>query len=583
MTILDRQKEQHDYLVRRMSSLAVLALLTSSSQTASLRQEFAAKKLADEKWQFLASTLSSRAIDRVSYVDQNKRPCAPDTRMEILGDIKKWSCDVSDDSQRLLWLTGIPGAGKSAITASFARDLNDAGCLWAQFFINRNDARTLKPASIFPSIALQLANHCHSIADHLHGTLITKRSLVDDISDEQAQKLFVEAIAVASSLSPSQPIIIVLDALDESDAAQLRLTAKVVVKAAMGLPHNVKLFVSSRAEDAISAAFATKHIKHIDLDTSASSSIRDVTQFLKNGVQAIVEDYDLDHHWPGNSRLQTLFSQASGLFIWAQTAIEFIRGQIDFLGEECLDNVINQLTAAGMNNINQLYNGILRAAHTGQMENTWVMGTFRRITGAILLMQEPLCISALGKLLDLHNQESAAPVDLKRFVRRLRTVLVVGPEVTIDANTVPRLHKSFFEFITGEHADSCFRINERLESTELALVCFRVMKSELRFDICQLETSHLRNDEFPNLASRIQQNISKHLSYSCRFWSNHLQDAASGERVFAEVRDFLYSRFLHWLEVLSLIKEVPAAVGSLVSAAQRVRVEFLCCIMSNRV
>jgi hypothetical protein len=162
-------------------------------------------------------------------------------------------------------------------------------------------------------------------------------------------------------------------------------------------------------------------------------------------------------------------------------------------------------------------------------------------------------------------------------------VLVVGPEATVDANTVPRLHKSFFEFITGQHADSCFRIKENLESTELALACFRVMKSELRFDICQLETSHLRNEDFPNLASRIQQNISKHLSYSCRFWSNHLKDAASEDRVFAEVRDFLYSRILHWLEVLSLIKEVPTAVGSLVSATQWVQVEFLYCIMSNRV
>lgn len=298
--------------------------------------------------------------------------------MEILDEIRKWSCDISDDSQRLLWLTGIPGAGKSAVTASFAREFNDARCLWAQLFINRNDARTLKPASIFPTIALQFANHCHTIADYLHDTLTTKRSLVDYISDEQAQKLFVEAIAVASSLSPSQPIIIVIDSLDESDAAQLRLTAKVVVKAAMALPHNAKLFVASRTEDAISAAFLTKHIKHIHLDTSAPFSIRDVTQFLQNGVQAIIEDYGLDGHtWPGNAQLHMLFNQASGLFIWAQTALEFIRGQVDLFREECLDDVIYQLIATGMNNINQLYNTVLHTAYAGQMENHWALETFR--------------------------------------------------------------------------------------------------------------------------------------------------------------------------------------------------------------
>jgi hypothetical protein len=171
-------------------------------------------------------------------------------------------------------LTGILSAGKSAVTASFARDLNDAGCLWAQFFIS-NDARTLKPASIFPSITLQLANHCHAIADHLHSTLTAKRSPVDDISDKQALKLFLELIGVASSLSPSQPIIVVVDALDES-AAQLCSTAKIFSKAAARLPHNAKVFVSSRPENDILKAFRSDHIKSIHLSTSDSSSLRDV-------------------------------------------------------------------------------------------------------------------------------------------------------------------------------------------------------------------------------------------------------------------------------------------------------------------
>jgi hypothetical protein len=165
------------------------------------------QRLASEKWGFLTSTLSHHVVKEATYIDQNKRPCDPSTRTEILNDIMQWCHDISDDSKRLLWLTGIPGSGKSAITASFARDLNDAGCLWAQFFINRNDARTLKPACIFPSIAIQLANHCHDISVHLHDVLTEKRSIVDDICPEQMQKLFVQAIQVSSSLSPSQPIV----------------------------------------------------------------------------------------------------------------------------------------------------------------------------------------------------------------------------------------------------------------------------------------------------------------------------------------------------------------------------------------
>jgi hypothetical protein len=121
-------------------------------QVASLRREFATQKLANDKWEFITSTLYRHIVKEATYLDQNKRPCAPGTRTEILDDIMQWCHDISDNSKHLLWLTGIPGSGKSAISASFARDLKDAGCLWAQYFINRNDARTLKPASIFPSI-----------------------------------------------------------------------------------------------------------------------------------------------------------------------------------------------------------------------------------------------------------------------------------------------------------------------------------------------------------------------------------------------------------------------------------------------
>jgi NACHT domain. len=533
------------------------------------------KEACDEKWQFLTSTLSSHAIDRVSYVDQNKRPCDDGTRMEILDEIRKWSCDVSDDSQRLLWLTGIPGAGKSAITASFARELNDAGCLWAQFFINRNDARTLKPATIFPSIALQLANHCHSIAEQLHDVLHAKRSLVDDISDEQAQKLFVEAMAVASSLSPSQPVVVVIDALDESDTTRLCSTAKIFGRLAAHLPHNAKLFISSRPENDILNAFQSECVKRVDLSTSAPSSIRDVTLFLSNGMRRIVEDCDLDDvAWPGDETLQLLSEQASGLFIWAATAVTFIRDQIYDQGKECLDDVMHQLSAEGMEDINKLYHGILETTYIRQRKNLWAMETFRRVTGAVLTLQKPLPLSALEKLLDLKKPGATRGVDLVHFFRRLRTILVVGSEATIDENTVPRVHKSFFEFITSEHADSCFRVSKGLSSTELALACFQTMKSGLRFNICQLETSYLRNENFPNLAARVEQNIPKHLSYSCVFWSSHLNVTESGVCILAEVGDFLFSRFLYWLEALSMLKEVQAASQNLSSLLEWVKVSM---------
>ncbi|KZP32073.1 hypothetical protein FIBSPDRAFT_813113, partial [Athelia psychrophila] len=94
-----------------------------------------------------------------TYVHQGKRPCDEETRVEVLAEIMEWRNDNSGESQAFLWLTGEPGAGKSAITASIARACKDDGMLWAQFFINRNNVETTDPSLFFPTIARQFIDH----------------------------------------------------------------------------------------------------------------------------------------------------------------------------------------------------------------------------------------------------------------------------------------------------------------------------------------------------------------------------------------------------------------------------------------
>jgi hypothetical protein len=91
------------------------------------------------------------------------------------------------------------------------------------------------------------------------------------------------------------------------------------------------------------------------------------------------------------------------------------------------------------------------------------------------------------------------------------------------------------------------------------------MKSGLRFNICELESSHLANDRVPAIAKKIAENIPESLAYSCRFWAIHLQANAPVEKTILEVKNFLFTSFLFWLEVLSLQKEVEIASPNLVS------------------
>ena len=137
-----------------------------------------------------------------------------------------------------------------------------------------------------------------------------------------------------------------------------------------------------------------------------------------------------------------------------------------------------------------------------------------------------------------------------------------------------------------ERCPKSFVIDPKQQNLHLAQLCVHTMIQGLRFNICLLETSYLFNDEVPDLPSRIRSAIPPHMSYSCRFWGQHLQVTSNANPeakiIFADIKFFLHNHSLYWLEVLSLIKEVSVAIPTLISVAQWVQVGFSMLYYTNR-
>ncbi|KAG6914022.1 hypothetical protein DXG01_002890 [Tephrocybe rancida] len=432
---------------------------------------------------YVEQMLSMHEVQNASYVGQGKPPCDKDTRIDVLKEIMAWVEDVTQRSQNFLWLTGDPGCGKSAVTASIARICKDRSCLWAQFFINRNNIDTTNPNAYFPSIARQLAEHSDDVELKIHDRLKAKPSLADEMSSEQAMGIFIDAIRVASRLDPKMPVVIVIDGLDETDRKRLKSTADIfshLFDALVEYP-NAKVFISSRTEDNIRSPFArtmdSTRVKHLHLDINAEASIRDVSAFFRRKIAQIVSDNDLDWQiWPGEERMDLLTKRAAGLFIWAVTAAKFFEEQVESWGTECLDDLLDNLNSDGMSDINTLYNLILSITYKKKTDD-WAFESFRRLIGAIATLHEPLCLDDIKQLLHLQRSKSASPADVFKFVKDPRTVLVTGTGV-IDGRTVPRIHKSFFEFITSDgRVDSHFRVDVMSSHLELGFACLRQFPS----------------------------------------------------------------------------------------------------------
>ena len=89
----------------------------------------------------------------------------------------------------------------------------------------------------------------------------------------------------------------------------------------------------------------------------------------------------------------------------------------------------------------------------------------------------------------------------------------------------------------------------------LTKCCFDRMKESLRFNIGDMASSFLLDDEDPALTQRVDTNIKPFLRYASRHWAQHLTqtDQKNGEDLGGYIADFLDIRILFWIEAMNLL------------------------------
>jgi hypothetical protein len=137
----------------------------------------------------------------------------------------------------------------------------------------------------------------------------------------------------------------------------------------------------------------------------------------------------------------------------------------------------------------------------------------------------------------------------------IQSLLATGEDFN---QPVKPFHKSFPDFITDPSrcADTRFYISPQHLHFELATNCLRVMNDGLEQDLLSLPEYAL-NSEVEDLQSRIDGRVSIALQYACRSWHNHLTETRGDVTdILSHLRVFLEEKFLAWLEVLSVLKDV---------------------------
>ena len=485
------------------------------------------------------------------------------TRRDVLSQLENWSNDERD--KRVFWLNGLAGTGKSTIAQTFAEMSFADGKLGASFFCSRNFDDRSNLRSIFPTLAFQLAHRYPHFRQELLPILVGSPDVGRETLCSQMEKLIVGPLRETQTQT-----LIIIDALDECRdeepaSALLSVLSRYVDKIPL-----VKFFITGRPEPRIRSGFRLESLQpHTNVfrlhDVKRSSVDSDIRLFFTMQLAAIAKnrsDYDLLEGWPSSTDLDTLCAKAAGFFIYASTVVKYVASKDHQPTERLIDIVsLPQSTIEeGRSGIDQLYTEVLQQAFFNiRADDGKFYSRFRSVVGAVLLVSNPLPVTALSNLLGTS--------DISTTLRSLHSLLII-PANKLDPMPIHALHKSFPDFLTDPKrcTDQRFFIDPPTHHREILLSCLKVMKKMLKRNICQLEEYALLS-EVQDLPTQRTTYIEDSLKYACCFWAGHLVKSASSdpgvEEVHKAINEFFTTCFLFWIEVLSLLGRLDMGVYAL--------------------
>lgn len=488
--------------------------------------------------------------------------------MGILKDIRDWMASIDSAVQRIFWLKGIAGVGKTTVARTIAQQALDDGILGAQFFFSRHgEAELRNPALVFSTIAYQLARFDPEFGEHIIAALEMNPDAAFSSLKDQLDKLIVEPLSHVER-DPKRVVLIVFDAFDECEANGARQILQLLINAIPRLPFYLKILVTSRPEPHIQSVLLPSNNLHITAlhDIEASIVASDIHLYLRHRLRNLPKELgiDLTEDWITDDEIDLLADKAGNLFIHAATSIRFLLESFDLRAQ--LDRLLkivrtNRRSSRGDKpfvDLDELYLEILRGLIT-RRNTAEAASLFQPVIGTITLLRDPLPVDALSRLIGLGD------ANITNFLAHLSSVLL--PPSSSDP--CPRIyHPSFPDFLQDESrcTDERFRIDNKKHEARMALRCLDLINTQLHKGMLGDVDPELPNRELPNREDRVRAAFSLELQYACRYWAAHFLAAVEGgvnPELVESFENFVAKALVPWVEAMSWLGDVRPCLVSL--------------------
>ena len=375
------------------------------------------------------------------------------TRKWFFDELSSW---FDDEQSRVMILTAGPGIGKSVLSAKACEVYKERGQLAACHFCDFKKDDSRNPHRILQSLASQMCDNIEGFCDKL--TEVLRREHSRDSLPDAYRVLLNEPL---HALDRQEPVLIVVDALDESKTEAKSELLELISEEFPELPPWVKMLITSRPE--LQVRKKLEHFNPVEILPDDCHHIRDLKHFFQQCLPNLSE-----------GSVNSLISKCEGSFLYAYYLVnELLKRDLGI--EPNLDEIVPKgISGFYEKQFKRLENGLLKVIPDTASS---ILKSFVNIVAA---SKDPLPIKILFTGMDLSNQDYQ--------VRKI-IISVMSEILPLYEGCLTVYHKSLWDWLTlNGYEEHSFVADVRAGVHCLWLACKSVYK-----DIDSLSsTSHFQ-------------------------------------------------------------------------------------------
>ena len=378
------------------------------------------------------------------------------------------------EKSRVMILTAGPGVGKSVFAGKVCQVYKETGKLAACHFCKFNDSNLRNPLNMLQSLASQM---CTSVIGF-------KEKLVEKLKRPHKINTITDAFRVylnepLHELETSQPMLIVVDGLDESEANGRSELLDLIAEDLSDLPECIKILVTSRPDIPVKKKLS--HLDPVEILPGDKDNEHDLQQYLEFRLPSLPDK---------STTIPLLVKKCEGSFLFAF----HVQSELGKLGGLAADEM-EKFLPKGIGSVYQKYVDRLQNELKTVDVNLDVFNFLKVLVAA----RGPLPLKFLSEALGMSSDSRAMRATLRKVNESLSSLLYVCDDhVTV-------FHKSLVDWLTSNGYDEHQYTVQGRDGHELS---WRACKAEYE------------NIAKADLSSKLP--LTNEMNYSLSYGSSHL-------------------------------------------------------------